>query len=230
LILGINPGSEGCLLEVDRTSEDFLKGNPYFSKDVKWPLWSRLNSIFEAGGISHLLKDDQLFVWSNMFHCDTKHSQELGKYSLNEEHIALTKELINVLQPKFIVCLGTQDCFAKLISLYQKKSKSLLPGVVDYFLVDEKIPVYGIYHTSCRYTREKKVLLGKVLGALYRGEVVPDSEALRNLFMTEIKAFEEALAQGQRASQLREEYNLSDSEYLSILDGEPLTEVLAKRT
>lgn len=46
----------------------------------------------------------------------------------------------------------------------------------------------------------------------------------------EIKAFEEALAQGQRASQLREEYNLSDSEYLSILDGQPLTEVLAKRT
>lgn len=45
----------------------------------------------------------------------------------------------------------------------------------------------------------------------------------------EVKAFEEALVQGQRASQLREEHNLSDSEYLSILDGQPLTEVLAKR-
>lgn len=38
LIPGINPGSEGSLLKAYRTPEEFLQGNPYFSKDVKWRL------------------------------------------------------------------------------------------------------------------------------------------------------------------------------------------------
>ena len=186
LILGINPGSSGNYKEID--PETFLEGNPFFSSDVNWHLWKGLKKIFRAGGIEKLLKNDDDFVFSNIYHFDTpKADQLLTKIKKDYEYIELTKELIQKLSPTMVICLGKDDCMLKLIKSPQTliDDGELLYGEIN------SIPVYGIPHTSKYYTNEESTMLGEVLASLYKKEISPEKSEISTRFKNVIKAFKD---------------------------------------
>ena len=186
LILGINPGSSGNYKEIN--PDTFLGGNPFFSHDVNWHIWNGLKKIFRAGGIEKLLKNDEDFVFSNIYHFDTpKADQLLTKIKNDYEYIELTKKLIEKLTPTMVICLGKDDSMLKLIKSPQTliDDGELLYGEIN------SIPVYGIPHTSKYYTNEECTMLGEVLASLYKKEVLPEKLEISNRFKDVIKAFKD---------------------------------------
>ncbi len=184
LILGINPGSKGAYEKIDEKT--FLNGNECFTIDVNWHFWNGLKKIFEVGGINNLLKDKNDFVFSNLFHYGTPQAKDLpNEIKKDKDYVSLTVDLIRILNPKMVICLGRRDCMFKLIA----KKTELIAGELSYGKVDD-IPIYGIPHTSKFYTNEECVLLGKVLASLYKKEVLPMKEIIKNIFKAEITAFE----------------------------------------
>lgn len=184
LILGINPGSKGGYKKIDENT--FLKGNDCFTIGVNWHFWNGLKKIFEVGGIDNLLKDKNDFVFSNIFHYGTLQAKDLpNEIKKDKDYVSLTINLIRILNPQMVVCLGRRDCMFKLIA----KKTELIEGELSYGMVDD-IPIYGIPHTSKFYTNEECVLLGKVLASLYKKEVLPMKETIKKKFKTEITAFE----------------------------------------
>ena len=186
LILGINPGSSGNYKEIN--PDTFLGGNPFFSHDVNWHIWNGLKKIFRAGGIEKLLKNDEDFVFSNIYHFDTpKADQLLAKIKNDYEYIELTKELIQKLTPTMVICLGKDDCMKKLI----KSPKTLIDDNELLYGEINNIPIYGIPHTSKYYTNEESTMLGEVLASLYKKEVLPEKAEISNRFKDVIKAFKD---------------------------------------
>ncbi len=186
LILGINPGSTGEYAHL--TPKEFMLGNKCFSKDVSWHFWNRLKKIFNEGGIGNLLEDDKLFVFSNIFHFGTLKAKDLlNNIKSNPEFVDLAKELIGILKPEIVVCLGKEDCMSKLFN--NSKEIELIKGELSYGTINN-IPVYGIPHTSKYYTNEEFTMLGKVVGALYRKEIAPDQKTIASVFCKEISDFE----------------------------------------
>ncbi len=186
LILGINPGSTGEYCG-RITSDVFKKGNAFFSLErEKWHLWKGIKKIFKAGEIDDILNYEKDFVFSNIYHFDTPSAKDLANEIKNDsKYVTFTIELINILKPQMVICLGKDDCMCKLI----KKTKALINGELSYGEINE-IPVYGIPHTSKFYTDEESTMLGKIIGALYKKEVNPDKGVIAQLFKNEIKAFE----------------------------------------
>lgn len=185
LILGINPGSTGAYKKI--SAETFLKGNKFFSPSVNWHIWIGLVKIFTAGGMQDILKNEEEFVFSNIFHFDTYKANDLSnKIKNNPELVKLSEKLIKTLTPKMVICLGIKDCMAKLI----KSPQQLINGELSYGTIDE-IPVYGIPHTSKYYTNEETLMLGKVLASLYNENVNPIESEISNQFKEYIHAFEE---------------------------------------
>lgn len=187
LILGINPGSTGQY-SGRITPDIFKKGNAFFSIErEEWHLWKGIKKIFKAGEIDNILNYEKDFVFSNIYHFDTPSAKDLANEIKNDsEYVAFTIELIDILKPQMVICLGKNDCMCKLI----KKTKALIDGELSYGEIEE-IPVYGIPHTSKFYTNEESTMLGKVLGALYKKEVKPEKGVIAKLFKNEIKAFED---------------------------------------
>lgn len=186
IILGINPGSSGNYKKID--PETFLGGNPSFSHEVNWHIWNGLKKIFRAGGIEKLLKNDEDFVFSNIYHFDTpKADQLLTKIKNDHDYIELTKELIQKLTPTMVLCLGKDDCMMKLIN----SPKSLIDDGELFYGEINSIPVYGIPHTSKYYTNEECTMLGEVLASLYKKEVLPEKLEISNRFKDVIKAFKD---------------------------------------
>lgn len=186
LILGINPGSSGNYKEID--PDTFLGGNPFFSNEVNWHIWNGLKKIFRAGGIEKLLKNDEDFVFSNIYHFDTPKADQLLAMIKNDyEYIELTKELIQKLTPTMVICLGKDDCMLKLI----KSPKTLIDDGELLYGEINSIPIYGIPHTSKYYTNEESTMLGEVLASLYKKEVLPEKAEISNRFKDVIKAFKD---------------------------------------
>lgn len=189
LILGINPGSTGIAKDPLK-EEVFLKGNPNFYEREKWHLWKQLRKILSEGGAAILLDDESRFVFSNVFHCDTSKAKHLSTELKDEELVNLTLDLINILRPKQVLCLGKNDCWQELTKATGMKTIELIRGELNFGRISE-IPIYGIKHTSSYYTNEECAMIGKVLGALFEGKVLPDVEMIAKLFKDEIRAFEE---------------------------------------
>lgn len=199
LILGINPGSTGEY-RTKITPDAFLQGNTYFSQEREiWHLWNGLKKIFKAGEIDDILNKEKDFAFSNIYHFDTHSAKDLANKIKNDnEYIALTIELIEILNPQMVICLGKNDCMCKLI----KKPESIIDGELSYGEI-KKIPIYGIPHTSKFYTNEESTMLGKVLGALYKKEVKPEKGVIAKLFKNEIKAFKDRRDQIKPANILK---------------------------
>ena len=199
LILGINPGSTGEYRK-KITPDAFLQGNTYFSQEREiWHLWNGLKKIFKAGEIDDILNKEKDFAFSNIYHFDTHSAKDLAnEIKKDNEYIALTIELIEILNPQMVICLGKNDCMCKLI----KKPESIIDGELSYGEIKE-IPIYGIPHTSKFYTNEESTMLGKVLGALYKKEVKPEKGVIAKLFKNEIKAFKDRRDQIKPANILK---------------------------
>jgi hypothetical protein len=184
LILGINPGSEGAYEKKDWKS--FMKGNKCFNPNVTWRIWSCLKKILFLGQIDYLLADETRFVFSNIYHFSTLKAKDLSsEIKGDNDYVELTLKLIRTLHPQMVLCLGKNDCMQKII----EKPHELINDELSYGMVGET-PIYGIPHTSKFYTNEESILLGKVLGTLFRGEIKPDKRAISTVFCEEIKAFE----------------------------------------
>ena len=189
LILGINPGSTGIAKE-PITADVFLKGNKSFSEREKsWHLWKNLRKILSAGGVDYLLDDESRFVFSNVYHCDTLKANELSPDLKDEQLVKLTIELIKKLHPVRVLCLGKNGCWQALEKASGMKTNELIKGELNYAKLDG-IPIYGIKHTSSFYTNEESAMIGKVLAALFNGQVEHDAEKIAIQFKDEIEAFE----------------------------------------
>lgn len=189
LILGINPGSTGIAKD-PITADVFLKGNKSFSEREKsWHLWKNLRKILSAGGVDYLLDEESRFVFSNVYHCDTLKANELSPDLKDEQLVKLTIELIKKLHPVRVLCLGKNDCWQALEKASGMKTTELIKGELNYAKIDE-IPIYGIKHTSSFYTNEESTMIGKVLAALFNGQVEHDADKIAIQFKDEINAFE----------------------------------------
>lgn len=190
LILGINPGSTGIAKE-PITADVFLKGNKNFcDREKTWHLWKNLRKILSAGGVDYLLDNENRFVFSNVYHCDTLKAYELSPDLKDEQLVKLTIELIQKLCPTRVLCLGKNECWKALEKVSNMKTTELIKGELNYAIISE-IPIYGIKHTSSFYTNEEITMIGKILGALFEGKVLPDAEIIAKLFKDDIRAFEE---------------------------------------
>lgn len=147
------------------TGDKLLNGNPvYPQRDKKWLLWQRLNRILKEGDVGNLLLDERKLVYTNIIYYATKKAGniphaawDLKKYSI---------DLINLLQPKRILCLSIPLCFNKL-PLDEGSVKTLIPSELTFGQMNG-IPVYGIPHTSHRYTSEEMQLVGACLGYFFK--------------------------------------------------------------
>ena len=174
-------------LEGRMTGEQFLKGNPRYAKLDEWPLWKRLRSILSKEKCKKLLADKEKLVYTNIIYFATKKADQIpaAAWRLQKHSIKLLK----LLKPKRILCLSIPLCFDKL-PLDEGSKKILIPGKLAFGLMD-KIPVYGIPHTSSRYTTAEIELVGACLGYLFsldHPEFVT-AETIAEKFADKIEAF-----------------------------------------
>ena len=152
------------LSEGRMTKEQFLKGNPdYSNRNKKWHLWRRLRSILSKGKCEKLLDDKESVVYTNIIYFATKKADQIPAAAWELQKHAIN--LIKLLKPKRILCLSIPLCFDKL-PLDKGSKKVLIPGKLAFGLMDN-IPVYGIPHTSSRYTAAEMELVGACLGYLF---------------------------------------------------------------
>jgi len=206
LILAINPGSEGTYtgqinnekwkkwgVNGRMDGNTLLKGNPdWKNRDKKWKFWQRLSNIFNRGGIKDILQDENRFVFSNLTLFATKKEKYLPN-DIFDECAERTVQLINVLHPKHILCLGGANCINHLKKVGKFEVKELLPFGSLFYGKFNGIPVYGIKHTAGRppYTTEEMELIGKCLKFLMDNPLKDFSlEEMQEKFAKEIKAVE----------------------------------------
>ena len=91
------------------------------------------------------------------------------------EVVQLTWDLIQVLQPQRVLCLGGANCLYQLFPKHETTLEALIPGLLWYTRLGST-PVYGIPHTSSCYTNEQTDLLGKVLAFLFNASEADHTE------------------------------------------------------
>ncbi|WP_276775284.1 hypothetical protein [Porphyromonas endodontalis] len=168
MVIGINPGFGGRF-QPDRFKEssDILDGNVVDGNPVKiqgFRILKTLRSILEYSGNGGLLDDEKTFVFTNATFFSTHKESGLANSGVREaqrDSIRYTKSLIEIIQPKHIICLGGENC----IHLLVRNTQPLLSNTakLEYGVIGN-IPVYGIKHTSSYWSSEEKELVGKALG------------------------------------------------------------------
>ena len=192
LLLGINPGSAGGDGK-ELTAKEFLQGNPEYHTKGSWTMWQRLCRLFAQGNMLEMLQDEGSLVWSNVFHLNSKKESGLTNPMKAPELVQLTRDLIQILQPQRVLCLGGANCLYQLFPKYETTLEALIPGVLWYTRIGST-PVYGIPHTSSCYTNEQTDLLGKVLAFLFNAsEADHTAEAIEFKFPLELRAYRERL-------------------------------------
>ena len=210
LILAINPGSGGSYTDqVTKTlwtdwgldgkmdGTTLLKGNPTWGTRDTWPFWQRLKSILRRGEIESIIQDKSKFVLSNLTLFSSVQAKDLPK--LPSECIQKTIELIDILQPKSILCLGITDCIEPLKKEGKFTTEMLLPNNLLSYGKYQHIPIYSIKHPSSRLTTEEMNLVGKCLKYLFDN---PND--------TEIKAQIEKIFSGEIDEVKNKKGNLND--------------------
>lgn len=175
LILTINPngnagytGKDGYEGQVDNqtwkdlglngrmTGEILIKGNPLYSTREQWRLWKRLRHIFRCGGIEQVLDDESRYAYTELVLFNTKKAEYIPKqaYSL----IPHTIELIDILQPKQILCVGSGTCLP-VIKGYLTDMHIVDRAVQTCKLND--IPMVAVYG-RCSY--KSMEIAGEIIG------------------------------------------------------------------
>ena len=154
-----NPCWKGWGLDGRMTGEILIKGNPLYSTREQWHLWKRLRYIFRCGGIEEVLNDESRYVYTELVLFNTKKAEYIPTqaYSL----VPHTIELIDILKPKQILCVGAATCLPALkpyITGLTQVAKNVKGGELN------GIPLFAIPHTASVYTRELLEIAGKTLG------------------------------------------------------------------
>lgn len=196
LILAINPGLGGSYsdqinnpnwhLPGRMTGERLLQGNPFFDQHKSWHLWKVLQNIFSRGNIACLLDDERKYVWTNLTFFNTPEANKIPSNA--QDLISQTRMLINVLKPRRILCLGVN--VTNYLTLHNT-AKTLIPPKELVSGIYDGIPIFGIPHTSKRYSNEEMNMIGSCLGYLFNAEsmdlVTP--ELIRAKFGDKIEAW-----------------------------------------
>lgn len=192
LLLGINPGSAGGDGK-QLSAEEFLKGNPEYPQKDSWVMWQRLCRLFSQGDMQEMLQNDESFVWSNVFNLNSKKESGLTNPMKLPKMVELTRELIRVLQPQRVLCLGGANCLYQLFPKHETTLEVLIPSTLWYTKLGST-PIYGIPHTSSCYTSEQTELLGKALAFLFDApEAERTAEMIAVKFSQELQAYRERL-------------------------------------
>ncbi|MEA5401437.1 uracil-DNA glycosylase family protein [Arcicella sp. DC2W] len=173
IFLGINPGGKAYpyeslyknpiwnLIEHNRmTPERFIQANPDIEKLETWKVWIKLKRFFEK----YEFFNDYMLM--NLIYFNTPNIHDLLRRkngsAIFKKNVELTKDLlINVIQPKIIICLGT-SCFDRL----NIKSQVILKGKKRLVVKGELngIKVFGIPHPSGSFTsNEDKDRIGNTI-------------------------------------------------------------------
>lgn len=154
-----NPCWKGWGLDGRMTGEILIKGNPFYSTHEQWRLWKRLRSIFRRGGIEQVLDDEARYVYTELILFNTPNAKLIPKeaYKL----VSNTVELIDILQPRQILCVGAATCLPAL-GHYVTDLTQLAKNVKGWKM--NGIPLFAIPHTAARYTSELLDIAGKTLG------------------------------------------------------------------
>lgn len=114
MIIGINPKGNAGIGAQEQSIEQFLKGNPYWSKRFNkegknsWKFNQGVHFFLGYDNFYHPegIDNDQKTVWTNLSPFESKQGNKDLKRELMQEGLKSTLELIRILQPKRIVLLG----------------------------------------------------------------------------------------------------------------------------
>lgn len=156
-------------------------------------MWQRLCRLFSQGGMQEVLQNDESLVWSNVFHLNSKKESGLTSPMKAPKVVELTRELIRVLHPQRVLCLGGANCLYQLFPKHEATLEELIPSTLWYTKLGST-PIYGIPHTSSCYTNEQTELLGKALAFLFDApEAERTAEMIAVTFSQELQAYRERL-------------------------------------
>lgn len=125
MVIGINPGFGGRF-QPDRFKEssDILDGNVVNGIPVKiqgFRILKTLRSILEYSGNGGLLDDEKTFVLTNATFFSTHKESGLANNRIKEaqdDSVIYTKRLIEIIQPKHIICLGGKIVYIFLFVIH----------------------------------------------------------------------------------------------------------------
>ena len=198
-ILAINPNSTCSYADqvanpywrleptIGMTAEHFLRGNPDFPNRDKWRLWNRMQRMLQLGGIEKLVEADNSFAYVNIVNFNSPHPQDIPS-DIFSQCAVYTFKLIDLLQPKFIICLGKAP-FDVLVKHSHSKVDEVIAGEVDRIAFGKSL-VVRIPHTSKFYTYEEMEMIGKALALLFHHPEY-DSAQIRNDLTKEIQSFKD---------------------------------------
>ena len=128
-------------------------------RNEKWAIWKNLRDGFiKAFGESTIMDDLDHLVFTNaIFFTGNKIYEVLDQIGTNVENgcIELTRDLIlDILQPKFLVCFSVKDVFDKLVNSIRKREGS------NVKLAVKKFKPYHIKHTCAITQLDGTTILG----------------------------------------------------------------------
>ena len=195
LVLGINPGSwsvpfkewtyRGKLRPEGLTYDDFLMGNPSYQKmrdgKERWSYWDKLYRLLEIAEMQSFVNNND-FVLTNIFFGSTK------KESYSNLKI-YTFQLIDILKPRCIICLGQKVMDMVLINYLKKNDKSCqIPGLPVRYSIINDMKVFGFHHPAYYYSTEEKQLVGHFL-KYYKEDGINEANPLPEMLQPYAEAY-----------------------------------------
>ena len=186
LFIGLNPGGGygyDCQInnpdwEFDKlnsklTAQRLLKGNPSFDKEFFAGKWKYGNGLRKIAFLKNAI-DKYDFVFTNYIYYSSTSFSEINKNELTnaiQENISQTLDLINLINPKHIIVLGTGTGIDKI----SKSNKVLIQGFKKRLLVQGELNgkiVYGIPHPSYNNFPAENDAISETLRRIMDGDVV----------------------------------------------------------
>lgn len=220
LVLGINPGSwavpfeewtyRGELRLEGLSYKDFLLGNPYYQMmrdgKVRWSYWDKLYRLLEIAEMQSFVNDKD-FVLTNIFFGSTKKESGIPKKKYNDLK-KYTFQLIDLLKPKYIICLG-QKVMDMVLNNYKKNKESCqIPGLpIRYSFINE-MKVFGFHHPAYFYSNEEKQLVGHFLN-YYKEDGINEANPLPKELQPYAEAYKNRKIKSASQSKKTFDYNLT---------------------
>ena len=226
LILAINPGSDGSYRYQDQlaskdwrikgglhgnrmTGDVLLRGNWYFREERnKWRIWTMLRSILRYAGvdIDSLLDGENVkLVFSEVVLFSTPRAVGIETVVRRHDCHKRCEALIEILQPKRILCLGAQKWFRHLSIENQRE---LIPSELRLGTIGaNRIPVFGIPHPSKpRFSSCEMEMIGACLGYLFEYDDVEaiTPKLLAEQCSTKIEAWQQQRAKNRKATRVNQ--------------------------
>lgn len=187
VVLGINPGSAGTYTDQKNNPawemhrDNFLlNGNkPSWGERYRWRFIQNLCRLF---GTSQL--DDREVVITNTTFFSTPKANQLFD-SIVDKTVESSIELIDILNPGFVLCLGGANCFNRLRKHYGDKftSEDVYGNALKIGSLNGRVYL-GIYHPSYHYPAQLTELVKKAIQIVSRNST-QSPETIKSMLLKE---------------------------------------------